>query len=82
METFARRDKRVATLELRTSNDQKVPNCDSKVEVSTMVEKMKLDGLPEDTPLPAIIDKASAAKNMMSRIRGYSPSQWVLAISN
>ncbi|CAG5105711.1 Oidioi.mRNA.OKI2018_I69.chr1.g2385.t1.cds [Oikopleura dioica] len=37
-----RRDKRVATLELRTSNDQKVPNCDSKVEVSTMVEKMKL----------------------------------------
>lgn len=29
-------------MELRTSNDQKVPNCDSKVEVSTRVEKMKL----------------------------------------
>ena len=44
-----------------------------------MVEKMRADGVPEDTPLPALIDKAAAAKNMMSRLRGYSPSQWVLA---
>jgi len=39
---LSRREGRIATLELRTSTDQKVPNCDSKVEVSTRVDEMKL----------------------------------------
>ena len=45
----------------------------------SMIEKMRADGLPEDVPIRAVVDKAAAAKNMMSRIRGYSPAQWVLA---
>ena len=44
-----------------------------------MVAKMELDGIPPDISVQCVIDRAAAAKNMMSRIRGYSPSQWVLA---
>ena len=45
----------------------------------SMVEKMVHDGVPDDTSARSLFDKATSAKNMMSRIRGYSPSQWVLA---
>ena len=46
---------------------------------ASMVEKMVHDGVPDDTSAQSLFDKATSAKNMMSRIRGYSPSQWVLA---
>ena len=44
-----------------------------------MVEKMVHDGAPDDMSAHSLFDKATSAKNMMSRIRGHSPSQWVLA---
>ena len=44
-----------------------------------MVEKMVHDGVPDDMSAQSLFDRATSAKNMMSRIRGYSPSQWVLA---
>ena len=44
-----------------------------------MVENMVHDGVPHDMRVQSLFDKATSAKNMMSRIRGYSPSQWVLA---
>ena len=44
-----------------------------------MVAKMELDGLPPEIGVQVAIDRALAAKNMMSKIRGYAPSQWVLA---
>ena len=44
-----------------------------------MVAKMELDGLPPELSVQAVIDRALAAKSMMSRILGYSPAQWVLA---
>ena len=47
--------------------------------VRSMVEKMVHDGVPDDMSAQSLFDKATSAKNMMSRIRGYSPSQWVLA---
>ena len=47
--------------------------------VRSMVEKMVHDGVPDDTSAQSLFDKATSATNMMSRIRGYSPSQWVLA---
>ena len=47
--------------------------------VRSMVEKMVHDGVPDDMSVQSLFDKATSAKNMMSRIRGYSPSQWVLA---
>ena len=37
------------------------------------------DGVPDDMSAQSLFDRATSAKNMMSRIRGYSPSQWVLA---
>ena len=39
---------------------------------------MELDGLPPEIGVQVAIDRALAAKNMMSKIRGYAPSQWVL----
>ena len=36
------------------------------------------DGVPDDKSAQSLFDRATSAKNMMSRIRGYSPSQWVL----
>ena len=45
----------------------------------SMVEKMVHDGVPDDMSAQSMFDKATSAKNMMSRIGGYSPSQWVLA---
>ena len=47
--------------------------------VRSMVEKMVHDGVPDDMSAQSLFDKATSAKNMMSRTRGYSPSQWVLA---
>ena len=47
--------------------------------VRSMVEKMVHDGVPDDMSAQSLFDKATSAKNMMSRIRGYSPSQWGLA---
>ena len=47
--------------------------------VRSMVEKMVHDEMPDDMSAQSLFDKATSAKNMMSRIRGYSPSQWVLA---
>ena len=47
--------------------------------VRSMVEKMVHDGVPDDMSAQSLFDRATSAKNMMSRIRGYSPSQWVLA---
>ena len=44
-----------------------------------MVEKMVHDGVPDDMVLSRCLTKRQSAKNMMSRTRGYSPSQWVLA---
>ena len=44
-----------------------------------MVEKMVHDGVPDDMGAQSLFDKTTSAKNMMSRIRAYSPSQWVLA---
>ena len=35
------------------------------------------DGVPGDMSAQSLFDKETSAKNMMSRIRGYSPSQWV-----
>ena len=43
------------------------------------VEKMVHDAVPDDVSAHSLFDKATSAKNMMSRIRGNSPSQWVLA---
>ena len=43
-----------------------------------MVEKMVHDGVPDDMSAQSLFDNATSAKNM-SRIRGYSPSPWVLA---
>ena len=37
------------------------------------------DGVLDDMSAQSLFDKATSAKNMMSRIRGYSPSQRVLA---
>ena len=48
--------------------------------VRSMVEKMVHDGVPDDTSAQSLFDRATSAKNMMSGIRGYSPSQWVLAM--
>ena len=45
----------------------------------SMVEKMVHDGVPDDTSAQPLFGKATSGKNMMSRIRGYSPSQWVRA---
>ena len=36
------------------------------------------DGVPDDMSVQSLFDKATSAKNMVSRIRGYSPSRWVL----
>ena len=47
--------------------------------VRSMVEKMVHDGVPGDMSVQPLFDKATSAKNMMSRIEGYSASQWVLA---
>ena len=47
--------------------------------VRSMVEKMVHFGVPNDMSVQSMFDNATSAKNMMSRIRGYSPSQWVLA---
>ena len=47
--------------------------------VRSMVEKMVHDGVPDDFSAQSLFDTATSAKNMMSRIRGYSPSLWVLA---
>ena len=47
--------------------------------VRSMVEKMVHDGEPDDMSVQSLFDKGTSAKNMMRRIRGYSPSQWVLA---
>ena len=41
--------------------------------VRSMVEKMVHDGVPDDMSARSLSDKATSAKNMMSRIRGYSP---------
>ena len=49
--------------------------------VRPMVEKVVHDGVPDDISAQSLFDKATSTKNMMSRIRGYSPSQWVLATS-
>ena len=40
----------------------------------SMVEKMVHDGVLDDMSAQSLSDKATSAKNMMSRIRGYSPS--------
>ena len=45
----------------------------------SMVEKMVHDGVPHDMSVQSLSDKATSAKKMMSGIRGYFPSQWVLA---
>ena len=37
------------------------------------------DGVPDDMTVQSLFDTATSAKNMMSRIRGYSPSRWALA---
>ena len=47
--------------------------------VRSMVEKMVHDGVPDDMSAQSLFDRATSAKNMIRRIRGYSPSQWVLA---
>ena len=47
--------------------------------VRSMVKKMVHDGVPDDMSAQSLFDKVTSTKNMMSRIRGYSPSQWVLA---
>ena len=47
--------------------------------VLSIAEKMVHDGVAEDMSAQSLFDRATSAKNMMSRIRGYSPSQWVLA---
>ena len=47
--------------------------------VRSMVDKMVRDGVPHDMNVQSLFDTATSAKNMMSRIRGYSPSQWALA---
>ena len=47
--------------------------------VRSMVEKIVHDGVPDDMSAQSLFDKVTSAKNMMSRIRGYSASQWVLA---
>ena len=44
-----------------------------------MVEKRVHDGVTDDVSAQSLFDRATSAKNMMSRIRGYSPSQWELA---
>jgi hypothetical protein len=44
-----------------------------------MVAKMELGGLPPDISTQCVIGRTTAAKNMMSRVRGCAPSQWVLA---
>ena len=46
--------------------------------VRSMVEKVLHEGVPDDISVQSPFDKATSAKNMMSRIRGYSPSQWAL----
>ena len=48
--------------------------------VRSMVEKKVRDGVLDDMSVQSLFDKAISAQNMMSRIRGYSPSQWVLAM--
>ena len=45
----------------------------------SMMEKMVHDGVPDDMSAQPLFDKATSAKKMLSRIRGYSPSQWVIA---
>ena len=43
--------------------------------VRSMAEKMVHDGVPHDMSVHSLFDKATSAKNMISRIRGYSASQ-------
>ena len=45
------------------------------VYVRSVVEKMVHDGVTDDMSVQSLFDTATSAKNMMSRIRGYSPSQ-------
>ena len=45
----------------------------------SIVEKMVHDGVPDDMSAQSLFDKATSAKNVTSRIRGYPPPQWVLA---
>ena len=47
--------------------------------VRSTVQKMVHDGVLDDKFVQSMFDKATVAKNMISRIRGYSPSQCVLA---
>ena len=47
--------------------------------VRSMMEKMVHDGVPDDMSAQSLFDRATSGKNIMSRIRGYSQSQWVLA---
>ena len=47
--------------------------------VRSTVEKMVHDGVLDHMSAQSLFDKATSAKNMMSRIRGYSPSQGVRA---
>ena len=46
---------------------------------ASWLTKLFHDGVPDDMSVQSLFDKTTSAKNMMSRIRGYSPSQWVLA---
>ena len=43
------------------------------------MEKMVHDGVPDEMIFHSLFDKATSAKNMISRIRGHSLSLWVLA---
>ena len=43
--------------------------------VRFMVEKMVHDGVPDDMGAQSLLDNATAAKKMVSRIRRYSMSQ-------
>ena len=43
-----------------------------------MVDKMVQDGVPDNTSVQSLFDKATSAKNMINKIRGYYSSQWVL----
>ena len=48
--------------------------------VRSMVEKMVLDGVPDEMSAQSCLTKRHQPRTcMMSRTRGYSPSQWVLA---
>ena len=48
--------------------------------VGALAEKTVQDGAPDDMCAQSVLDKATGAKNIMSRTRGYNyPAQWVLA---